>query len=69
MANKRLCDAYFSFPYTLLGLGDILIPGLSVNYAIIYDQSTRKSKVPVYFIVNVIGNYINKRAFEIKQLN
>jgi len=56
MPSKRLCDYYYDYPYSLLGLGDILIPGLSVNYAIIFDFSN-SNKFPVYFIVNVIGTF------------
>jgi hypothetical protein len=37
-----------------LGLGDILIPGLSVNYGIIFDQANG-GKYFTYFIVNVFG--------------
>jgi len=55
--NKVLCDYYYDYPYTLLGLGDILIPGLSVNYAIIYDFANSNKFYP-YFIVNVVGKYL-----------
>ena len=52
--SKRLCDFYYDYSYSLLGLGDILIPGLSVNYAIIYDF-TNSNKLPIYFMVNIFG--------------
>ena len=58
LPNKRLCDYYYDYPFSLLGLGDILIPGLSVNYAIIFDLSN-SNKIPIYFIVNVFGKYSN----------
>lgn len=51
---KRLCAYYYDYSVSLLGLGDILIPGLSTNYAIIYDYA-RCGRVSIYFIVNVIG--------------
>jgi minor histocompatibility antigen H13 len=47
-----------------LGLGDILVPGLSVNYSIIFDRALRSSSPPqskfknVYFIVNLVGYLI-----------
>jgi presenilin-like A22 family membrane protease len=53
-AEKRLCDYYYDYAFTLLGLGDILIPGLSVNYAIIFDIASSNKRY-TYFIVNVIG--------------
>ncbi len=52
--GKILCDYYYEYSYSLLGLGDILIPGLSVNYSIIFDLSLN-SRFPVYFIVNILG--------------
>ncbi len=52
--SKILCDYYYDYSYSLLGLGDILIPGLSVNYCIIFDLSM-KSRFPIYFFVNVLG--------------
>ncbi|CAF0975830.1 unnamed protein product, partial [Brachionus calyciflorus] len=56
--ERRLCSPYFHFSFSLLGLGDILVPGLSVNYAIIFDRASGKSKYPIYFISNVIGYMI-----------
>lgn len=58
---RRLCEYYYDFSFSLLGLGDILVPGLSVNYAIIYDkavsmQTGRRSYI--YFIVNMIAYLI-----------
>jgi hypothetical protein len=54
---RRLCEYYYDFSFSLLGLGDILVPGLSVNYAIIFDRAA-SVKYHVYFIVNVIGYLI-----------
>lgn len=34
------------------------MPGLSVNYAIIFDRANGKNRFPKYFIVNVIGYII-----------
>lgn len=55
-SSKRLCDYYFDYSYSLLGLGDVLIPGLSVNYAIIFDLSIG-NKIPIYFIINVFAYF------------
>lgn len=55
--EKRLCDYYYDYVFTLLGLGDILIPGLSVNYAIIFDIAS-SNKNFIYFIVNIISKSI-----------
>jgi presenilin-like A22 family membrane protease len=52
---KQLCDYYYDYSVSLLGLGDVLIPGLSVNYAIIFDVARPNRRYFVYFIVNVIG--------------
>lgn len=54
--SKRLCSYYYEYSYSLLGLGDILIPGLSVNYNIIFDY-TMNNRIPVYFIVNVFAYF------------
>lgn len=56
--ERRLCSYYYDFSFSLLGLGDILVPGLSVNYAIIFDRANGKTRFPKYFIVNVIGYII-----------
>ncbi len=42
------------YPFSLLGLGDLLIPGLSVNYAILFDIAMGH-RVKVYFIANIIA--------------
>lgn len=54
---KRLCSYYYDYSVSLLGLGDILIPGLSINYAIIYDYA-RFGRVSIYFIINTIGYFL-----------
>ena len=54
---RRLCEYYYDFSFSLLGLGDILVPGLSVNYAIIFDRAA-SIKYSVYFVVNVFGYLI-----------
>lgn len=54
--SKRLCAYYYEYSYSLLGLGDILIPGISVNYSIIFDLSM-SHKIPIYFILNVLGYF------------
>ena len=51
----QLCYDYLDYPYTLLGLGDILTPGLSVNYAILFDVATKNRK-RTYFIANIFGS-------------
>lgn len=50
----RLCYYYLEYPFSLLGLGDILIPGLSVNYAILFDLASHK-RIKTYFIANIIA--------------
>lgn len=54
--DKRLCDYYYDYAFTLLGLGDILIPGLSVNYAIIFDIASSNKRY-TYFIANIFGKF------------
>jgi hypothetical protein len=54
---RRLCEYYYDFSFSLLGLGDILVPGLSVNYAIIFDRAANV-KYHVYFVVNAVGYLI-----------
>ena len=49
----KLCAWYSDLPYTVLGMGEVLIPAISVNYALIHDLSTLGKTVPVYFLVNV----------------
>ena len=44
----RIAD--YTGGYTMLGLGDIVLPGLLVSFAIRYDVSTRK-RYPTYFIL------------------
>ena len=61
--DKRLCDYYYDYAFTLLGLGDILIPGLSVNYAIIFDIASSNKRY-TYFIANIFGKF--EFFFEIK---
>ena len=46
----RIAD--YTGGYTMLGLGDIVLPGLLVSFAIRYDVSTRK-RYPTYFILMV----------------
>lgn len=55
---KQLCDYYYDYSVSLLGLGDVLIPGLSVNYAIIFDVSRPNRRFYTYFIVNVFAYLI-----------
>lgn len=55
--SKRLCSYYYEYSYSLLGLGDILIPGISANYGIIIDYSL-SNRFPIYFLVNVLGYFI-----------
>ncbi|CAF0749050.1 unnamed protein product [Brachionus calyciflorus] len=52
--EKRLCNSLYTYPYTFLGIGDIILPGFSLNYAIIYDRC-KKTKIPLYFIFNLIA--------------
>ena len=55
MNNAKIdCLDYLSYPYSILGIGEILIPGVFVNYAINHDTANRL-KIPVYTIVNIIS--------------
>lgn len=54
---KRLCSFYYDYSVSLLGLGDILIPGLSTNYAIIYDYA-KYGRISIYFVINLIGKLL-----------
>lgn len=36
-------------------MGEVIVPALSLNYAFIHDMSTVGTKIPVYFITNVLG--------------
>ncbi len=56
----NLCSYYLDYPYSLLGLGDMLIPGLSVNYGILFDTAS-KCRYKIYFIANIFG----KSTFEL----
>lgn len=53
--DKKLCAWYSDFPYTILGMGEVIVPALSLNYAFIHDMSTIGTKIPVYFITNLLG--------------
>lgn len=53
--DKRLCAWYSDFPYTILGIGEVIVPAMSLNYAFIHDMSTIGTKIPVYFITNLAG--------------
>ena len=54
--STQICTEFLDFPFSLLGLGDILTPGLSVNYAILFDISSKHER-KFYFVANIIGNY------------
>jgi hypothetical protein len=41
-------------PYSTINLGDMLIPGISLNYALSFDIASR-NQVKVYFIANLAG--------------
>jgi signal peptide peptidase-like 2B len=51
----RLCSQFIDYPFSLLGLGDLLIPGLSVNYGILFDLAMGNKRSKVYFIANIIA--------------
>ena len=52
---SRLCSKNKIEVFSSIGLGDILIPGLSVNYAFLFDIASKK-EIQVYFIANIFGN-------------
>lgn len=55
LTSTKLCNELFDFPFTMLGMGEILIPAISLNYALIHDLSNVGKKIPIYFIANLIG--------------
>ncbi len=50
---KTICNIYKVLPGTFLGIGDIIIPALFLNYSMAFDVS--RSKFPIYFILNFCG--------------
>ena len=53
---KTLCYDYYTYPYTLLGLGEIILPGFSLSYSLIFDLNSKRF-FPIYFILNLIGEF------------
>jgi hypothetical protein len=51
----RICNDYYDFPFTILGMGEILVPAISLNYAIVHDLANVGSRIPIYFLANLIG--------------
>lgn len=51
----QLCSQFIDYPFSLLGLGDLLIPGLSINYGILFDLAIGNKHRRVYFIANIIA--------------
>ena len=56
--TNSLCFSYLENPFSVLSLGNILVPGISLNYAISFDIVS-KNKPKVYFIANIIGRSNN----------
>ena len=50
---KKSCEIITGNGYTSLGLGDILIPGVCINFSLIFDLSS-SNRYGVYFFVNVL---------------
>ena len=49
------------------GLGDIIIPGMCINFARIFDQAS-SNRYSIYYAFNVIGNKKLLRSFWLKFL-
>ena len=54
---KTICNQYFDYPFTIMGIGEIIIPGLNLNYALLFDISNNSStnNKYFYFLINLIG--------------
>ena len=57
-SDKKVCNYYNDYPYAILGLGNVLVGAVSINYAFLYDYC-KGSKFPLYFILNFVGNYFD----------
>jgi len=51
---KRVCESITGNLYTSLGLGDILIPGVCINFSIIFDMAS-SNRWYIYFFFNMAG--------------
>ncbi len=51
---KTVCEPITGNGYTSLGIGDILIPGICINYSLIFDLSS-SNRYGIYFFVNIAG--------------
>ena len=51
---KRVCESTTGNLYTSLGLGDILIPGVCINFSIIFDMAS-SNRWYIYFFFNMAG--------------
>ena len=56
--NKTVCNFYWNFPFTVLGMVEIILPTLSINYALRYDVASKFKLIPSYYIFNLLGIYI-----------
>jgi hypothetical protein len=56
--TKKLCNFYYSFPYTVFGMGEVLLASLSINYSLRFDMS-KPLRSPVYFLSNLLGEFID----------
>jgi hypothetical protein len=50
------CNQFYNYPYVLLGIGDIVIPALHINYAVLYDIKSSR-KFLLYTAINFTGKY------------
>ena len=54
-----ICPAYFSRPYSLLGYGDVGIPGLLVMLCLKFDRQLYSTKCcRLYYCTSAIGKYL-----------
>jgi hypothetical protein len=52
--TRKLCSYLSNYPFVALGLGDIIIPGICINYSIIYDIAS-SSSFYIFFVANLAG--------------
>lgn len=54
---KKTCEIITGNKYTSLGLGDMLIPGVCINFSIIFDMAS-SNRYSIYFFANMLGYII-----------
>ena len=52
--QRQLCNIITGYGYTSLGLGDIVIPGVCINYSLLFDLAS-SNNISIYFVFNILG--------------